>query len=309
MDYFSIIDNILKKNINNYLYVENLYENFVKQEEKSKKIKKNQDIYSEYISEYIFLLHITTYHNSDYDIKIIKGTNNIVYIGLFEFDYEEVDSRNDEVDSSNDEVEEQTENISYERTEDESIETNNSEYISSDEDDNSETEDENINDDDSEYFPSEDESDQTEEDILISKISIIQLIKYIINTKNIELINLLLNYNDNSTNILHIILENNMYNELDKIVTLNNLDLLNEKDLYNNYPIDYANEKSLRIILNKNILMNMDLHNNIETLNKEKNCLKNDVHLFYILINFGALMFSLYHLLFDDRYKYIKYMY
>ena len=139
MDYFSIIDNILKKNINNYLYVENLYENFVKQEEKSKKIKKNQDIYSEYISEYIFLLHITTYHNSDYDIKIIKGTNNIVYIGLFEFDYEEVDS-------SNDEVEEQTENISYERTEDESIETNNSEYISSDEDENSETEDENIND-------------------------------------------------------------------------------------------------------------------------------------------------------------------
>ena len=84
-----------------------------------------------------------------------------------------------------------------------------------------------------------------------------------------------MNYNDNSTNILHIILENNMYNELDKIVTLNNLDLLNEKDLYNNYPIDYANEKSLRIILNKNILMNMDLHNNIETLNKEKNCLKN----------------------------------
>jgi hypothetical protein len=302
MDYFSIIDNILKKNINNYLYVENLYENFVKQEEKSKKIKKNQDIYSEYISEYIFLLHITTYHNSDYDIKIIKGTNNIVYIGLFEFDYEEVDS-------SNDEVEEQTENISYERTEDESIETNNSEYISSDEDENSETEDENINDDDSEYFPSEDESDQTEEDILISKISIIQLIKYIINTKNIELINLLLNYNDYNTNILHIIIENNMYNELDKIVTLNNLDLLNEKDLYNNYPIDYANDKSLRIILNKNILMNMDLHNNIETLNKEKNCLKNDVHLFYILINFGALMFSLYYLLFDDRYRYIKYMY
>jgi hypothetical protein len=323
MDYFSIIDNILTNNINNYLYVENLYESFIKELEKSK-IKKNyENIYSEYIPEYIFLLHVATYYNNDYNLKIIKGTSNIVYIGLFEFDYEEENENKEDIN------EEETENIHYERTEDESIESENSDIDEStnelDDESTNESIDESENndsdyihsdeeiDDDSEYIPSENESDEDddEEDILISKISIIQLIKYIINTENTKLIDLLLNYNDNNTNtnILHIIIENNMFNELDKILIFNNLDLLNQKDLYNHYPIDYASDKSLRIILNKSLIMNMNLNNNIERLNKEKNCLKNDVHLFYILINFGAFMFSFYYLLYDDTYKYIKYMY
>ena len=88
MDYFSIIDNILTSNINNYLYIEDLYNNFLK-----KVLKK--DIYSKLNIEYLFLLHVITYNNTNYDLKIIKGTNNIVYIGLFEFDYKE-DVKDDE---------------------------------------------------------------------------------------------------------------------------------------------------------------------------------------------------------------------
>ena len=139
MDYFSIIDNILTNNINNYLYVENLYESFIKELEKSK-IKKNyENIYSEYIPEYIFLLHVATYYNNDYNLKIIKGTSNIVYIGLFEFDYEEENENKEDIN------EEETENIHYERTEDESIESENSDIDELDNESIDESIDESIN--------------------------------------------------------------------------------------------------------------------------------------------------------------------
>ena len=98
-----------------------------------------------------------------------------------------------------------------------------------------------------------------------------------------------------------------MYKELKKIININTIELMNEKDLHDNYPIDYADIKSIRILLNKNILLNVNLNNNIKILNEEKNCLKNDVYLFYILINFGGILFSLYYLLSED--KYLKYLF
>ena len=66
MDYFSIIDNILTSNINNYLYIEDLYNNFLK-----KVLKK--DIYSKLNIEYLFLLHVITYNNTNYDLKIKRN--------------------------------------------------------------------------------------------------------------------------------------------------------------------------------------------------------------------------------------------
>ena len=91
-----------------------------------------------------------------------------------------------------------------------------------------------------------------------------------------------------------------MYKELEKIININTIELMNEKDLYNNYPIDYADIKSIRILLNKSMLLNINLNNNIKILNQEKIYLKNDIYLFYIFINFGAIIFSLYYFLKND---------
>ena len=81
-----------------------------------------------------------------------------------------------------------------------------------------------------------------------------------------------------------------------------------EKDYYNNYPLDYSNEISLKKILQQNILFTMNLNIELKTIKKQQKTTQNDILLFYIFINFGALMFSIYYLLYDDTFKYINYM-
>ena len=351
MDYYAVIDTILEKNINKYIYIDVLYEKILK--------KNKNDMYNNHDDKYIFLLHVYTYINSNYDVKFIKGNNNIVYIGLFEFDYVQEDetilaeldetnscSNENEIGEDNSDYEpEYEENISLEsdpeneETEDETEDENeDEEYIpSEDEETEDETEDEEIlkedeeyipsedeetEDDDEEYIPSEDEETEDEneeyipsedeetedEDRLLSNININKLIQYIIKTKNNELIDILMSYKDENTNIMHILFKNNMYDELEEILEVDNVDLLMEKDNNNKYALDYSNEISLKKVLNKNILFTMNLNNELKTLKKQQKTNQNDIQLFYILINFGAFMISIYYLLFDDKYKYAKYM-
>ena len=52
----------------------------------------------------------------------------------------------------------------------------------------------------------------------------------------------------------------------------------------------------------------MNLNIELKTIKKQQKTTQNDILLFYIFINFGALMFSIYYLLYDDTFKYINYM-
>ena len=231
-----IIFSILKCYQNQYLSKEFIYQECIK------KIKKTDviQVYDEDFQKY-FLIHIMTIQSKYENIKIEDDIDeNIESLMLID----------DDVSSINSEIS----NYSEDYDEDEFDE----DEIDDDEDEIEDSDNENMSEDSTNYE--------------LNYYSKNDLIEYIIENKEINEIQDLLEYKDQyNNNFIHLIFQLNNKESLKLFLNENNQHLLIEKNDHNKTPIDMMSNKMLKEILTCMIEKNNKLENKIEKIEKNQN--------------------------------------
>ena len=276
-----IIFSILKCYKNQYLSKEFIYQECIR------KIKKTDDIqvYDEDFQKY-FLIHIMTIQSKYENIEIEDDIDeNIESLMLIDDDVSFINSEisnysedySEDYDEDYDEDEFDEDELDEDELDEDEIENDEDEF---DDDEDDEDEEDEIENDEDEFDDDEDKIEDSNNENMsedstnyeLNYYSKNDLIEYIIENKEINEIQDLLEYKDQyNNNFIHLIFQLNNKESLKLFLNENNQHLLIEKNDHNKTPIDMMSNKMLKEILTCMIEKNNKLENKIEKIEKNQN--------------------------------------